>query len=282
MNNKYICTYNVSNFKQLLNAVLSRLEFIFSSRRLNLWKTFWVNFRSLPLRQAIQFPIFVYGKLKVVSLYGTIVIDAPIKKGMIQWGVKPFADLVISGRSVIENKGRITFKGETLINNGFLIIVSELGELIFGNGVVINNNLVIHAFDRIEIGDQTRITFNAKLMTFDFHYSIDTKSREVKVMQKPIRIGANNWITSDVKIMKGTVTPDWTIVVANSILNKDYTRSVPEHSIIGGQPARMIKEGQQRVFSLESENMLNEFFKTNKNTRFVLDEDIDLNTFCKR
>ena len=40
--------------------------------------------------------------------------------------------------------------------------------------------------------------------------------------------------------MKGTKTPDYTIVASNSLCNKDYTKEITSESIIGGTPAKLI------------------------------------------
>lgn len=45
--------------------------------------------------------------------------------------------------------------------------------------------------------------------------------------------------------MKGTVIPDHTIVSSNSLCNKDYS-DVPQFSIIGGIPARLISCNKKR------------------------------------
>ena len=45
-------------------------------------------------------------------------------------------------------------------------------------------------------------------------------------------------------IQKNTKTPDNTIISGKSLLNKDYR--VPEFSIIGGMPAKLLKTGYYR------------------------------------
>lgn len=54
---------------------------------------------------------------------------------------------------------------------------------------------------------------------------------------KPVIIGNDVWIGRQVIINQGRRISDGTIVAAGSVVTKDF----PEHSIIGGNPAQLIK-----------------------------------------
>ena len=64
---------------------------------------------------------------------------------------------------------------------------------------------------------------------------------------KDIIIGEDSWIGNHVIINKGTILPKGTIVSAMSLVNKDYSVLLNEHSIIGGVPAKLLKENKIRV-----------------------------------
>lgn len=278
MNNNYF-----SSPKSTINFAFGVIERLFSYRYFNLWKTIYVNFRSLPPLQAIRFPIVVWGGLKIVSLMGKIEIQTPIKTGMIKLGVSKPENLLTYSTSQLSNSGKMIFKGNAEIYNGFCFRVLPGATLVIGNECMFSNNVMIYALDNIYIGDNSRIAYNTKILSTDLHYSIDAQTYNIYNNRKKIVIGKNNWITADVKIMKGTVTPDWTIVTANSVLNKDYTKTVKEASIIGGQPAKLIKDGQYRVFSLKSEAYLTQYFTSNPNaTCYTIENQLDIEQFCKR
>lgn len=57
----------------LINRVFSYLESRSSNTCISLFKTLYVNFRTLPFKQAIKFPIYIYGRVKFYSLEGDIV-----------------------------------------------------------------------------------------------------------------------------------------------------------------------------------------------------------------
>ena len=55
--------------------------------------------------------------------------------------------------------------------------------------------------------------------------------------RKGIKIGKDCWIGSGVKILDGVTIGDGCIIAAGAVVNKD----IPEYSIAGGIPARVIK-----------------------------------------
>lgn len=52
----------------------------------NIIKIIYVNFHFLPIRQAIKFPVDVYGKLRVVGNSGKLCINGNVRPGMIKLG----------------------------------------------------------------------------------------------------------------------------------------------------------------------------------------------------
>ena len=97
----------------LIHRVLASLEARLSQPRLSLWRTCYVNCRLLPFSQAIHFPIFIYGRVKLYILTGSVEIKAPINKGMIKIGMntESFSCFDGSGFLQICNGCKITFNG---------------------------------------------------------------------------------------------------------------------------------------------------------------------------
>ena len=56
--------------------------------------------------------------------------------------------------------------------------------------------------------------------------------------------------------MPGTKLPDRVIVTSNSLLNKDYTSSIPSYSLIGGIPAKLLRTNVRRIYELDRERDL--------------------------
>lgn len=265
-----------------VNLLFGLMEKVFSYKFFNLWKTLYLNFRLFPFSQAIQLPIFVWGGLRIVSLIGRAEIRGRVSPGMIRFGLPAREEIVGYTRSTFSNQGTILFQGKAVFYNGFTIRVYRQKTLDLGRDIAFSSGASLLAFDDIRIGHETRMADNCLLISSDMHYSVDTTMRMVGRNSGPIILGCNNWITGRVRIMKGTVTPDWTIVTSGSVLNKDYTKTIPPESIIGGSPAKLIKTGQRRVFSLKSEGLLRAYFSETEQRKYHLKSEVDLSEFCER
>ena len=52
--------------------------------------------------------------------------------------------------------------------------------------------------------------------------------------------------------MPGVILPSYTVVASNSLVNKDFS-SLKPNSVIGGVPAKLIKEKYARVWDTDRE-----------------------------
>lgn len=215
------------------------------------WKTLYFNLRSLPLNQAYKFPIHIFTNVQIISSSGRIIIDSPIiYSGMIRWGW--FYSYRSQGKTRINNQGTIIFKGGGKLLQGSEIMVKGESILTIGSEFFIGENTMIYCWDKVTIGNHTRLTYHSQIFDSDFHYSINTETGEVHKRSKAVVLGDYNWIGNRTTIKKGVKTPNHiTVAGSNSLLTSDYTKSIPEYSVIGGIPAKLIVSKTSRIWNNE-------------------------------
>ncbi len=172
---------------------------------------------------------------------GSIIIDAPVSRKMIVIGINRDRFMAPQGTFFIDVAGKIIFKGSIILGRGCTLACQQNAVLILGKAVRISSFVKIRAYKRIEVGNFTAVTSECQIFDTNFHYMRNIKTGKVDPISKDVFIGECCWIGNRTNIMKGTVLPDNTIVSSNSLLNKDYTSTVPSYSIIGGMPARLLK-----------------------------------------
>ena len=95
-------------------------------------KTIYLNFKYLPLKQAIRLPIILY-KPKFVACKGKVVIESEyITLGMIQLGFNQAHAYPHSGIVWENNGGTVVFKGKALIGNNSSLCIGPNAEVVFG------------------------------------------------------------------------------------------------------------------------------------------------------
>jgi acetyltransferase-like isoleucine patch superfamily enzyme len=107
-----------------------------------------------------------------------------------------------------------------------------------GRRVSINDNVYLDGYGGIELGDDSGIAFGSALISEDHEIS----NPEIPIKEQPktpgkITIGNNVWIASNCTILKGVTIGEGSVVAAGSVV----TRSVPPFTLVGGNPARVIR-----------------------------------------
>ena len=130
----------------------------------------------------------------------------------------------------------------TLVSSGFsmyegaAIVVLDGGRLVLGRNSYMNESL-IQCASSITIGENCAIAGDVLIQDTDFHPMLDENGNE-KTYTKPITIGNHVWICTKATILKGVTVGDGAIIAAGTVV----TKNVPAHALVGGNPARIIKE----------------------------------------
>ena len=173
--------------------------------------------------------------------------------------VKYGENLLLKGMPVIFNKSgatliigdNVTVKSSFLSNlvglySRTIIVTRAPGaEIIIGNNVGISG-ATIYARSRIEIGENTCIGGNVKILDNDFHpIEVEARNRLLNdpnggdsdlVPAKPIKIGRNCFIGCNSIVLKGTILGDGCVVGAGAVVAGKFE----DNCVIAG-PARIIK-----------------------------------------
>lgn len=266
----------------MLKIILKKINallFLKFNQGLNRFMTLYVNVSLLPFKDAIKFPILIYGKCYACNLSGKIIFDKPIQKGLLVLGqtdpVRSF-----DKATVINLAGTVYVHGISEIRRGLHLQVNPNSSVELGNNVFIGDNVTIICSKSIKIGANTRIGNSCTFMDTDFHYIVNTITKTVHPASKSIDIGINNWIAGYNVIKKGAKTPKGTILAGPySMIGKDYSLKINEYSIIGGSPAKLICENYRRINNSKQQAILHEYFQNNTDF-YKYSDSVDFDVVC--
>lgn len=121
-----------------------------------------------------------------------------------------------------------------------IIIAKNSGKIQIGDRVGISG-ATIYAWSGIEIGEDTRIGANVKIIDTDFH-PVDPEQRlkgnNSAAGTKPITIGKNVFIGMNSLILKGTTIGNNCVIGAGTVLGGTWE----DNCVIAGNPARLIRK----------------------------------------
>lgn len=157
----------------------------------------------------------------------------------------------------IENKIYLKVGNDSILDCN-VTFESETGEVSVGDRCFIGASTII-CKSKVEFGDNVFVAWGTYFYDHDSH-SIDYRERENDIVTqlqdyragrnfienknwavvntKPIKICSNAWIGMNCTILKGVTIGEGAIVGAGSVVTKD----VAAWTIVGGNPAKIIKE----------------------------------------
>ena len=201
-------------------------------------KTLYINFKYLPLKQAILLPIWISHKCYLLKVSGKIDIGGKITTGMIQIG---YGEVGIfdrkRSRSVFELEGKIIFKGRAFIGQGCKLSITNKGILELGHNFVITAETAIVCHKGINIGNDCLISWDVLIMDTDIHKIMNNDNIVINP-PKQIKIGDRVWIGCRSIVLKGVEISSGTIIAANSTITKSQTTS---NTLVGGNPTQILR-----------------------------------------
>lgn len=125
-------------------------------------------------------------------------------------------------------------KGAYNLRYGAYIEIVNGGKLSIGQGAA-NVGLTIMCAKEVTIGNGVRIGRNVSIRDWNgSHVIINDHYRN----HAPVHIEDHVWLCTGCTIMPGVTVGEGSVVAANATVTKD----VPPHSLVGGSPAKVLKE----------------------------------------
>jgi acetyltransferase-like isoleucine patch superfamily enzyme len=104
-----------------------------------------------------------------------------------------------------------------------------------GRNVFVNQNCTFYDLGGLDIADDVLIGPNVSLITSG--HPLEASRRRAFTVAKPIVIERNVWIAACSTIIGGVTIGENSVVGAGSVV----TKSVPPNTLVGGNPARVIR-----------------------------------------
>jgi acetyltransferase-like isoleucine patch superfamily enzyme len=229
-----------------------KIKFLFS---INWLKTVYFNFKMFPFSIAKKLPVYFYGFVSYRNLSGKILIDAPIKSGMIGFGQSYETFNTSNKTAQISLEGKIIFKGHIQFGKDYLVSVKKGATLQMGHMSSLGSRGKIICCEKITLGDFARIGYESQLLDTTAHHMINTITNERYELTSQILIGNYNYVSNRVTILSKTKTPNYCNIASNTLCAKDYT-IYGENILMGGIPANLIKENISRDWEREKDDLL--------------------------
>lgn len=106
-----------------------------------------------------------------------------------------------------------------------------------GDNTYLGDHSNVLAVKEVRIGNNCSISWHVLFMDTSSH-PIGVKGEEPKTIIEPIIVEDNVWVGSRAVILKGVRIGKGAVIANNSVVSKD----VPPHTLVGGIPAKVLKE----------------------------------------
>jgi maltose O-acetyltransferase len=151
--------------------------------------------------------------------------------------------VLILGKGIVqfERGVRLGFFPSPFFMSGYIHLEARNSgsSIRIGEGTHINNNFVaIAEHTSITIGKRCFVGANVEILDSDFHgLKVSERATSNSQKAKPVVLGDDVFIGSNVKIMKGVVIGNGSAIANSAIVVRD----VPPGVVAGGNPAKVLR-----------------------------------------
>ena len=136
------------------------------------------------------------------------------------------------GVRIMKRDGSISV-GDRVLLHRYVKLSAYGGKIDIGNNTYIGDRTEIHSGESVKIGNNVNIAWDCNILDRDYHgFESETE------IKKSVTICDNVWIGCRCTVLKGVTIGKGSVVAAGSVVTKD----VPPKCLVGGNPAKIIKE----------------------------------------
>lgn len=217
--------------RRLKTIVIRIISDIRLLAKINIGKTLYFNLHYFPFKTAMHMPFYIYRRSVLKIAKGKIVINSPIKSGMVRFGQQLLGTQdPYYTRTIWEVTGNLIINGYACIGRGSKITIDKNATLFLGKKFVSTGNLHIICKKNISFGDNCLLSWDILMMDTDFH-NIKDEGGIIINPPESIRIGNNVWIGCRNTILKGVNISDNNVIAASSTITRSFNE---KNCIIGG------------------------------------------------
>lgn len=244
-----------SNKSSIMKQFFQKVKAIcIAFRTKRVFYTIYFNYKYLPRHQAKHLPIIFYKHAyATISNGGKIILtdEMVMNKKKVKIGYPTFDfEYQCEKTHLSINSGTLYANGSLNFRRG--CIVEIRGVASFGDKVRFAPRCRLRIHNAISCGSDVAFSHETQVFDTNFHYMEPEDCPGFYPISKKITIGSCCWISNRCTVMPGAVLPDKVIVASNSLVNKDFS-SLLSNSLIGGVPAKLIKERYARVWDTNRE-----------------------------
>ena len=168
-------------------------------------------------------------------------------EGRPRWWTRLFLNRFVhkrGRRSVIRRSARIDVSpfrkfdvGDRTVIEDFVCINNGIGDIIIGSNVMIGIGSVLTG--PVTVGDNVIMAQHVGISGLNHGYiDVHTPIRDQKCTALPVIIEDDCWIGTNAVITAGVTIGKHSVIAGGSVVTKD----VPPFSVVGGNPARILKQ----------------------------------------
>lgn len=213
---------------------------------INYIKTLYLNFKWLPVRQALHFPIIVGRHVLLRDTSGKMEINGKAHFGQFCLSFYHTPVDYASNRSVVFNQGKIVIHGNVYLRSGVKLWVGDHGVLTFHGENAVGANSIIVCFKKVEFGYFSVLSWGCQVYDTNFHFFRDMETGTVTKRSSFVKIGDHVWVGNSVHITRGARLPKGCLVSNRSVVSRSYMKE-GEHIMIAGHPAVKVLDNIEKV-----------------------------------